>query len=90
MLVYGRNVAIELLKSNEKIRKIYLQENFEDKYIISLLENKKLNVEIRRKKQMDDLADGLHQGIILDIEDYKYAKVEDLINEERQELSGEC
>ena len=36
MLVYGRNVAEALLKSNYQIRKVYLQDNFSDKLINSL------------------------------------------------------
>ena len=70
MIVYGKNVAIELLNRNYNIRKIVLQDNFSDEKIISLIENKKIPTQIKSKRQMDDLAGGLHQGIILDIEDY--------------------
>ena len=41
MLVYGRNVARDLLKKNKKIEKIILQEGFNDNEIFSLIENKK-------------------------------------------------
>lgn len=30
MLVYGRNVAEEFLKKNEKVRKVYLQTGFHE------------------------------------------------------------
>ena len=33
MLVYGRNVAKDILKKNKKVRKVILQENFDDKEI---------------------------------------------------------
>lgn len=79
MLVYGRNVAVELLKSNQKIKKIFLQENFNDKIINSLLENRELNIEIKRKREMDHLADGVHQGIILDIKDYQYIDINQVL-----------
>src|SRR5574344_2100536 len=79
MLVYGRNVAEELLKNKEKIKKIYLQENFLDKNINSLLEKEKLEIFIKSKKEMDHLCQGSHQGIILDIKDYKYASVDELL-----------
>lgn len=82
MLVYGRNVAVEILKSNEKIKKIYLQEKFSDKYIYSLLENKKMDIEFKTKKQMDDLAEGTHQGIILDIKDYQYVPLDNLLKDD--------
>ncbi len=79
MIVYGRNVAEELIKNNYYIKKVYLQNNFNDKLINSLLENIKIPIEYKSKQQMDDLAKGTHQGIILDIEDYKYAKLDTVL-----------
>ena len=37
MLVYGRNVAKEILKKDEKIKKIIIQKDFSDKEILSLI-----------------------------------------------------
>ena len=71
MLVYGRNVAKELLGKNRKIEKIILQENFSDNEIIALIEKSKCPVKTMSKREMDRLADGLQQGIILTIPDYK-------------------
>ena len=41
MLVYGRNVAKDLLKKNKNIRKVIIQDTFDDKEIKGLLENGK-------------------------------------------------
>ncbi|MBE6146799.1 MAG: 23S rRNA (guanosine(2251)-2'-O)-methyltransferase RlmB [Firmicutes bacterium] len=80
MLVYGRNVAFEYLKKVEKIRKIYLQDNFKDEKLISLIEKSKLPVVVKRKYELDELANGLHQGIILDVVDFSYANLDDIIS----------
>ena len=80
MLVYGRNVARDLLQKNKKISKIMIQENFEDKEILSLMEKGNFNVKTLSKREMDHLANGVHQGIILDIPDYKYMELNDFIN----------
>ena len=72
MLVYGRNVAEDLIKNKKKINKIILQEGFNDKNLISLIENGNFNVEIKSKREIDDLAKGVHQGILLFIPDYQY------------------
>ncbi len=72
MLVYGRNVSLDLLKNQKKVYKAILQEGFHDEEIISMLENAKIKVEFESKKKMDDLASGVHQGIILSIPDYSY------------------
>jgi 23S rRNA (guanosine2251-2'-O)-methyltransferase len=75
MLVFGRNVARDLLKKNKKIEKVILQDNFDDKEIISLIENKKIRVETKSKREIDNLSNGVHQGIILFIPDYKYKEL---------------
>lgn len=72
MLVYGRNVAKEILNDNKKVNKVILQEGFSDKEIISLIENKKLKVEYLSKKEFCRFDKFSHQGIILDIEDFNY------------------
>lgn len=82
MLVYGRNVAKEILEKREKVEKIYLQRNFDDKKINSLIEKLNLEPIVCEKRKMDDLADGNHQGIILVIKDFVYCDIEDFITKE--------
>ena len=81
MLVYGRNVARDLLKKNKNIKKVILQDNFNDKNLISLIEKRKLKVEYRSKKEIDDLHLGSHQGIILDVSDYQFYTLNQLLND---------
>ena len=80
MLVYGRNVAKDLLKKRKTIKRIFLQENFDDKEIIPLIEKNKIDVQYKSKKEIDHLANGVHQGIILDIPDYQYKSLDEVIN----------
>lgn len=75
MLVYGRNVARDLLKKNKKIEKIILQEGFNDKEIFSLIEKNKINYKFMSKKEIDNLAKGVHQGILLYVSDFKYQEL---------------
>ncbi len=72
MLVYGRHVAEEILTSNKKVKKIFLQSGFNDKTLNSLIENSKLPVEILSKNEFSRFAKFSHQGIILDVEDFSY------------------
>lgn len=80
MLVFGRNVAEEILNSNKKINKIYLQENFREEEIMELIQKREIKVNIVSKFDMDKKVSGLHQGIILDVEDYKYASIDSILN----------
>lgn len=82
MLVYGRNVAEEYLKKGEKVKKVYLQKGFHDENLIFLIEKTKIPVIYREKKELDQLANGVHQGIILDVADFGYTDYHEFIEEE--------
>lgn len=79
MLVYGRNVALEILKKPKNVRKVLLQDGFDDKNILGLLESCQIPVFIKPKKEIDDLAGGVHQGIILYVRDYQYYSLSDIV-----------
>lgn len=82
MLVYGRNVAKEMLNTNQIIQKIILQEGFDDEEINLLIENRKIRPVYKPKREIDRLAKGVHQGIILTIPDYEYRLLEDVLNDQ--------
>ena len=69
MYIYGKNVAKEKLNSNEKINKIYLADRFNDKEIFDLIKKKKIKYSVVNSKILDSKVDGLHQGIIIDVDD---------------------
>ena len=71
MKIYGKNVALEKLNTNDRINKIYLSNKFSDNKIISLIEKKKIKVNIVDNRELDRMCKGLHQGIILEVEDIK-------------------
>ena len=80
MLVYGRNVAKEVLQKPEKVKKITLMKDFKEKDIISLIEKNKIKVEYLDKKGFSKFDKYSHQGIILDIEDFNYTDYEEFLS----------
>lgn len=78
MLVYGRNVAKEILKSDKKVKKVILQKDFSEKEIISLIEKRNLVCNYLDKKELSKFEKYSHQGIILDIEDFVYSDLDDM------------
>lgn len=82
MLVYGRNVALEFLEKSKKVRRVYLQENFSEEKINSLIAKNKIHVDYVKKNELDRLAKGRHQGVILDVDDFVYSNIEDFIYED--------
>ena len=82
MFVFGKNVALEYLDSNKKIYKAFIQNNFNDYDLLNKVKHKNIKVQTLTKIDMDKKVSGLHQGIILDVEDYKYADIYDIISDE--------
>lgn len=82
MLIYGKNSCFEYLKKEKKIKSIYLDRNFSDKNIISLVERLKLKPYFYTKYELDELAKENHQGIIIDAGEYEYCDLDDLIKDD--------
>ncbi len=81
MLIYGKNSAIEYLKKSKKVKSLYLDRNFSDKKLISLIENLKIKPHFYTKYELDELANENHQGIIIDVGEYEYSDLDDIICE---------
>ena len=81
MYVFGRNVSYEYLNENKKINNIFIQNNFKDLELLNMIKRKNIKVVTLSKFEMDKKVNGLHQGIILDVEDYKYATLESIISD---------
>ena len=79
MLVSGRNNVKEILRDNLVVKKAYLQNNFNEQDIITLLNKKRINIEYQDKYRLDKIIKNNHQGVILEIDDYKYCSLDDII-----------
>lgn len=80
MIVFGRNVAREVIDSKKEIKKVIMANTFDDKGIISDLEKNNVKIIKVDKREIDRKYKGNHQGIVLEIEDFKYGKLNDLEN----------
>ncbi|MCI5552928.1 MAG: 23S rRNA (guanosine(2251)-2'-O)-methyltransferase RlmB [Tenericutes bacterium] len=77
MYIFGKNVAEEYLKKQKKVKKIYLSKNFKEN-----LPFQNIPITYLEKYEMDKMVNGLHQGIILEVEDYQYASLSEIIEKE--------
>ena len=75
MRVCGKNVFKELEKN--QIKKIYLSKNFHDDKIMNYLKENHLKYILTDSNVMDKMLKN-NQGIIVDIHDYEYGKIEDI------------
>lgn len=72
MYIYGKNVAKDI---HSKVEKAYVSKNFKDK---ELLNNINAPIVYVDKEKLDQMVDGLHQGIVLKVADYEYTNIEEL------------
>ncbi len=86
MLVYGKNVAKEILKSDDKIEKIIIQEDFDDDSVLSLIEKRKIKPILMSKKDFSRFDKYFSQGIIMYIKDFEYVDLDTFIDEENAKV----
>lgn len=79
MIVYGKNVLKDV--HPEKIRKVYINENNHDKEIFDYLQRHSLRYFLVPKSQLDKMAFGNHQGVVIDYDDYTYYSLQDIEDE---------
>lgn len=82
MYICGKNVAKEYLNGNEEIKKVFLNNNFNDTEIMNLLKTKKIKIDYVDKRVLDNKTMENHQGIILEVDDFEYSSLNDLLNKE--------
>lgn len=81
MLVYGKNSCEEILKQGKDIKRVYLERNFKDKVITSLIEKLKIKPVFLTKYELDEMTLGNHQGVVVDVLEFKYADIDEIIKE---------
>lgn len=82
MYIYGKNVALETIKNNEKIKRAFLYRNFSDQDIVRGLESLDVNIKYLEKYELDKMVEGMNQGIILEVDDFIYNDVDEIIDED--------
>lgn len=88
--IYGKNTVKSYLESNGKVKVLYLfnKGNFND--LVQLARAKQVRVEFIDKNRLDKMASGVHQGVILEIEDYTYYQLDDLLTDNKHQLIVLC
>ena len=88
--IYGKNTILEALKGEKRVYTVYIQNNFKDNKIIELCKRK--NVPCRRIDKSEFIkrvGNVVHQGIIAEVEGYRYYSLDEIITaipEDKQPL----
>ena len=83
-LIFGRNPVKEALRAN-RVVKIFIQNNFQDKEINLLLQEKKPYIKVVSTGELDSRCNGVHQGIMAEIKPYEYIDLEEIIRRSKKE-----
>jgi len=79
MYVCGKNVLKET--PINKIHKVFLREYFKDNDVINYLKENKIRFEFVSIQRLNKMVKENHQGIVIDIDDYEYYKLDDILEE---------
>lgn len=80
MYIYGKNVLKEKLNSNERIDRVYLSDKFNDRDIINKLKDKHIKYSFVPNSSLDRKVNGLHQGVVIEIDEVETYTLDDLVN----------
>jgi len=83
MYIYGKNVAIEAVKNKEQIKKIFIYKNFKDEEVLNYLSKINVPVKYLEKYELDKMINGNHQGIILEVPNYEYSSIDEILEIEK-------
>ena len=79
MYIYGKNVCKETLIWKDKVVKAYVSKKFKDREILDLLFKNKVRVNFVDNKILDNKVSGLHQGIVMEIDNIKTYDINELL-----------
>lgn len=75
--IYGKNTVKAAIENNKPLINLFIQDsNLE---LINLAKAKKLKFKIVDNKFLSNLVSGLHQGVVAEVEGYKYFPLEELL-----------
>ncbi len=88
--IYGRNTVTAYLESNSNIKKLYVfnKGNFKD--VVAMAKRRNVKVEFVDKFKLDKMVDGIHQGLVIEIEDYKYYSLDEITKNAEHKLIVIC
>ncbi|RKX56616.1 MAG: 23S rRNA (guanosine(2251)-2'-O)-methyltransferase RlmB, partial [Thermotoga sp.] len=86
MRVYGRRILEEALKSGIRIKKVFFAklERYEKGFLelVEEVERRGIKYHFAEKEKLTSMVGKGHQGVVMDIEDFKYSDLEEVLNVE--------
>lgn len=79
MLAYGKNVLY--MTNPTSIKKVYISKSKQDKELFDYLKKNKIRYIVVDKELLNKMTKEHHQGIVLEIEDFQYSELEEIMKD---------
>lgn len=79
MLAYGKNVLY--MTNPTSIKKVYISKSKQDKELFDYLKKNKIHYIVVDKELLNKRTKEHHQGIVLEIEDFQYSELEEIMKD---------
>lgn len=87
--IFGKNTLANALDHNSSLKYVYVTSSFKDERIFLLLKKKNIPFKIVSNKEISSLVGNVnHQGVVGEVEDYKYISLEELIKKNEDNPSS--
>ncbi len=84
--IYGKNEVLAYLKTKGDVKNIYLMKQSRYDDIEKIIKQRRLNVNRVEKHVLDKKVKGVHQGVIVEIDGFKYTDLDVLLREAKNKL----
>ncbi len=88
--IFGKNTVTAYLKSGQKPKNVYLFNKGSYPEIVAIAKEKNINVQFVDKFRLDKMVKGVHQGAVIEIQDYRYADIETIVKNAKHKLIVVC
>lgn len=88
--IYGKNEVLAFLKSKQDFKQVYLMKQSRYPEIESVLKKHNIHPQIVDKHILDKKVKGVHQGVVVEIDSFKYHDLQDLIAGAKNKLIVMC
>lgn len=78
MLIYGKNMVLEALRNKKDIIRLYCSKQNLD-IVKENIKNKNIEIKVLSTLELNSMCDGLHQGFIAEVGEYKYKELSDMV-----------
>lgn len=88
--IFGKNTVKSYLEGNAQAKVLYLFNKGSFAELTALAKKRNVRIEFVDRHKLDKLAQGVHQGVILEIEDYTYYTIDDILSDNKHQLIVLC